>query len=374
MRDGERAGMAADARVRRIGLLTGGGDCPGLNAAIRAVTKTAVREYGMSVVGFKDGFEGLVEDEVRELSYDDVSGILTWGGTILGTSNRADPFRYCVVGRRTASWRDLSARAVKNARRRGVAALVCIGGDGTLTIARRLGEKGLPCIGIPKTIDNDLRETDVTFGFDSALRTATEAIDRLRTTAESHHRVMVVEVMGRYVGWLGLFAGVAGGGDVILIPEIPYRLEAVCNVVKGRSRKGRRYSIIVVSEGAAPEGGKPVVDRVVADSPDPIRLGGVGRALADEVEARTGLESRVTVLGHLQRGGEPTAFDRVLATRFGEEAVRLAARGRFGRMVGLRGDAIVSAPIRRAVESLKRVPRNHPLIRAARAVGTSFGE
>lgn len=365
--------MAADARVRRIGLLTGGGDCPGLNAAIRAVTKTAVREYGMSVVGFKDGYAGLVEDEVRELSYDDVSGILTWGGTILGTSNRADPFRYRVVGRRTASWRDLSALAVKNARRRGVEALVCIGGDGTLTIARRLVEKGLPCIGIPKTIDNDLRETDVTFGFDSALTTATEAIDRLRTTAESHHRVMVVEVMGRYVGWLGLFAGVAGGGDVILIPEIPYRLEAVCDVVKGRSRKGRRYSIIVVSEGAAAKGGKPVVDRVVADSPDPIRLGGVGRALADEVESRTGLESRVTVLGHLQRGGEPTAFDRVLATRFGEEAVRLAARGRFGRMVGIRGGRIVSAPLAKATAGLKRVPRNLPLIRAARAMGTSFG-
>ena len=366
--------MAADARVRRIGLLTGGGDCPGLNAAIRAVTKTAIREYGMSVVGFKDGFAGLVEDEVRELGYDDVSGILTWGGTILGTSNRADPFRYRVGKGRAASWRDLSARAMRNARRRGVEALVCIGGDGTLTIARRLGEKGLPCIGIPKTIDNDLRETDVTFGFDSALTTATEAIDKLRTTAESHHRVMVVEVMGRYVGWLGLFAGVAGGGDVILIPEIPYRLEAVCDVVKGRSRKGRRYSIIIVAEGAAPEGGKPAVDRIVAGSHDPVRLGGVGRALADEVEARTGLEARVTVLGHLQRGGEPTAFDRVLATRFGEEAVRLAARGRFGRMVGLRGAEIVSAPIRRAVERLKRVPRNHPLIRAARAVGTSFGE
>jgi 6-phosphofructokinase 1 len=185
---------------------------------------------------------------------------------------------------------------------------------------------------------------------------------------------MVVEVMGRYVGWLGLFAGVAGGGDVILIPEIPYRIEAVCDVVKGRSRKGRRYSIVVVAEGAAPEGGKPVVDRIVKDSHDPVRLGGVGRALADEVEARTGLEARVTVLGHLQRGGEPTAFDRVLATRFGEEAVRLAARGRFGRMVGIRGDAIVSAPIARAVESLKRVPRNHPLIHTARAVGTSFGE
>lgn len=366
--------MAADARIRRIGLLTGGGDCPGLNAAIRAVTKTAIREYGMSVVGFKDGYEGLVEDKAVELDYDDVSGILARGGTILGTSNRADPFRYRVGKGRAAAPRDLSDRAIRNARRRGVGALICLGGDGTLTIARRLVEKGLPCIGVPKTIDNDLRETDVTFGFDSALATASGALDKLRTTTESHHRAMVVEVMGRYAGWLGLCAGVAGGGDVILIPEIRYRLDAVCDVVKGRSRRGRRYSIVVVSEGAAPEGGARTVDRVVEGSPDPVRLGGVGRVLADEIEKRTGVEARVTVLGHLQRGGEPTARDRILATLFGEEAVRLAVRGRFGRMVGIRGGEIVSATLAKATAGLKRVPANHPLVRAARAIGTSFGD
>ena len=363
--------MAAEKRVRRIGILTGGGDCPGLNAAIRAVAKTAISEYGMSVVGFRDGFAGLVEGDARELRYDDVSGILALGGTILGTSNRADPFRYA-AGK--APPRDLSGRAVENARRRGVEALLCLGGDGTLSIARRLTEKGLPCIGVPKTIDNDLLETDLTFGFDSALRTAAEAIDRLRTTAESHHRVMVVEVMGRYVGWLGLCAGIAGGGDVILIPEIPHRIESVCDVVRARSRKGRRYSIVVISEGAAPVGRGPVVDRMVEGSPDPVRLGGAGRAVADEVERRTGLESRVTVLGHLQRGGGPTAFDRILATRFGEEAARLAARGRFGRMVGIVGGGIVSTTLARATAALKRVPPGHPLVRAARATGASFGE
>ena len=362
-----------DPRVRRIGLLTGGGDCPGLNAAIRAVVKAAVHDYGISVAGFHDGFAGLVENRARELSYNDVSGILTCGGTILGTSNTADPFRYRVGKGRRAAWRDLSARAIRNARRRGIEALVCMGGDGTLTIARRLAAQGLPCIGIPMTIDNDLRETDVTFGFDSAVETATEAIDRLRTTAESHHRVMVVEVMGRYVGWLGLFAGIAGGGDVILIPEIPYRVEAVCDAVRKRSRRGRRYSIVVVSEGAMPRGGGRTVDRVVDGSPDPVRLGGIGKEIARQVETRTGIEARVAVLGHLQRGGQPTAFDRVLATRLGTEAARLAAGGIFGRMVAVRGGGVTSATLAKATAGLKRVPPGHPLVRAARAMGASFG-
>ncbi|MCX6338683.1 MAG: ATP-dependent 6-phosphofructokinase [Candidatus Aureabacteria bacterium] len=360
-------------KVERIGVLTGGGDCPGLNAAIRAVTKTAINVYRMSVVGFKDGYEGLVERRFKELSYDDVSGIITWGGTILGTSNKADPFRFCVRERQGMVCRDLSRQAIDNARRLGVQALICIGGDGTLSIAHRLWKKGLPCVGVAKTIDNDLGETEVTFGFDSALTTAAEAIDKIRTTAESHHRVMVVEVMGRYVGWIALCTGLAGGGDVILIPEIPYRVDVICGLVKARHRKGRRFSIIVVSEGARPVGGKPVVDRVVGDSPDPVRLGGVGRVLAGEIEKRTGIEARVTVLGHLQRGGEPTAFDRILATRFGEEAVHLAAERRFGRMVGIKGGAIRSVTLLKAIARLKRVPRNSPLIRVARAVGTSFG-
>jgi len=365
--------MPAARAIRRIGVLTGGGDCPGLNAALRAVTKTAVNEHGMSVVGFKDGYEGLVEKKYRELSYDDVSGILATGGTILGTSNKADPFRYPVKKGAGVAFRDLSERAVQNARRLGVQALVCIGGDGTLSTAERLGKRGLPCVGIPKTIDNDLRGTDFTFGFDSALRTATEAIDKIHTTAESHHRVMVVEVMGRYAGWLALCSGIAGGGDVILIPEIPYRIEVICDLVKGRHRKGRRFSIVVISEGARAAGGKMVVERMVGDSPDPVRLGGIGRVLADAIEKKTGLETRVTILGHLQRGGGPTPFDRILATRFGVEAVRLAAEGKSGRMVGIRGDTIVSVPIYKAIEKLKSVPRHSPLIRAARAVGTCFG-
>lgn len=364
--------MARQA-IRRIGVLTGGGDCPGLNAALRAVTKTAVREYGMRVVGFEDGYEGLVENRSRELGYDDVSGILTWGGTILGTSNKANPFCYPAGRGKGVTLRDLSGQAMRNARRLGVQALICIGGDGTLAIANRLCKKGLPCIGMPKTIDNDLSETDFTFGFDSALTTATEAVDKIHTTAESHHRVMLVEVMGRYAGWLALGAGVAGGGDVILIPEIPYRIEVICDLVKARYRKGRRFSIVVIAEGARPAGGDMVVDRVVADSPDRIRLGGIGRVLAREIEERTGLETRVTALGHLQRGGVPTAFDRVLATRFGEEAVRLAAAGKFGRMVAIQGMRIVSVPIARAVATLKHVSRESPLVRAAEAIGTCFG-
>jgi 6-phosphofructokinase 1 len=359
--------------VKRIGVLTGGGDCPGLNAAIRAVTKTAIAECRMSVVGFKDGYEGLVERRFKELSYDDVSGIITWGGTILGTSNKADPFRYCVGSARGSAPRDLSDQTIENARRLGIQALICIGGDGTLSIAHRLWKKGLPCIGVAKTIDNDLGETEVTFGFDSALTTAAEAIDKIRTTAESHHRVMVLEVMGRYAGWIALCTGLAGGGDVILIPEIPYRMDVICDFVKARHRKGRRFSIIVASEGARAVGGKQVVDRVIGDSPDPVRLGGVGKVIADEIEKRTRIESRDTVLGHLQRGGEPTVFDRILATRFGEEAVRLAKGGRFGRMVGLKGGEIVSAPLIKAIAKLKRVPKNSPLVRAARAVGTCFG-
>ncbi|MEJ2745202.1 MAG: ATP-dependent 6-phosphofructokinase, partial [bacterium] len=343
------------------------------NAAIRAITKTAIAECRMSVVVFKDGYEGLVERRFKELSYDDVSGIITWGGTILGTSNKADPFHYRTGSARGAAPLDLSDQAIENARRLGVQALICIGGDGTLSIAHRFWKKGLPCIGIAKTIDNDLGGTEVTFGFDSALTTAAEAIDKIRTTAESHHRVMVVEVMGRYAGWIALCTGLAGGGDIVLIPEIPYRMDVICDFVKARHRKGRRFSIIVVSEGARAVGGKQVVDRVIGDSPDPVRLGGVGKVIANEIERRTRIESRVTVLGHLQRGGEPTVFDRILATRFGEEAVRLARVGRFGRMVGIKGGEIVSVPFIKAIAKLKRVPKNSPLVRTARAVGTCFG-
>ena len=251
---------------------------------------------------------------------------------------------------------------------------MCIGGDGTLSIAKELKEKGVAILGVPKTIDNDLAETDVTFGFDSAVSVATDAMDRLHTTAQSHHRVMVVEVMGRYAGWLALGAGIAGGGDVILIPEIPYRLEKICKKLWERGQRGKRFSIIVVAEGAIAEGGELVVNKVIKDSPDTLRLGGVGKVIADQIEDTTGIETRVTVLGHLQRGGSPTAFDRILATRFGTEAVNRVAQRDFGKMVAIRGEEIVAVEVEKAVERQRLVPPDSSLVKTACSVGTSFGD
>ena len=362
------------ARQRRIGILTGGGDCPGLNAVIRAVAKTAMHDHGMEVVGFRDGFHGLVMDRRLLLHRDDVSGILTRGGTILGTSNTHDPFRWAIRRGGKLVYRDYSARALANCRRLHLEALVCIGGDGTMTVAGRMLAKGLPVVGVPKTIDNDLAGTDQTFGFDTAVQTAAEAIDKLHDTAMSHHRVMIVEVMGRYAGWLALHAGVAGGGDVILIPEIPYDLGRVCECLVSRSRRGKRFSIVVIAEGAAPRGGKLVVARRDEASPEPVRLGGVGNQLAAQIEQRCGLSTRVTVLGHLLRGGTPSAFDRVLCTRFGVKAAELVAGRRWGRMAALRGDEVVSVPIRQVAGKVRKVPPGHPLVAAARSVGTSFGD
>jgi 6-phosphofructokinase 1 len=366
--------VAQASEVQRIGVLTGGGDCPGLNAVIRAVAKTAITVYDVDVVGIRDAFRGFVEGDAVELSYGDVSGILTKGGTVLGTSNKHNPFEYPVGEGEGESFQDQSDRVMENAREWGLDAVVLIGGDGTMHIGRRLAEKGLPVVGVPKTIDNDLAETDYTFGFDSAVATVTEAIDKIHTTAMSHHRVMVVETMGRYAGWIALYAGVAGGGDIILIPEIPYDLAAVLDVVEARGKVGKRFSIVVVAEGAKPKGGDVVIERRVEDSHDQIRLGGVGAKLARDIEEAAALETRYTILGHLQRGGTPTAFDRVLATRFGHEATDLVAAGRFGRMVCLQGQEVTSVPLERAVAGLKQVPADHPLIEAARAVGTSFGE
>ena len=366
--------MAKRAKpIRRIGVLTGGGDCPGLNAVIRAVAKTAMNVHDVEVVGIRDAFRGFVEGDGFELSYSDLGGILTQGGTILGTSNKHNPFHYPVETKRGVQFRDMSKRVLANARKWRIDACVLIGGDGTMNIGHRLTQIGLPVVGVPKTIDNDLAETDLTFGFDTAVATVTEAIDKIHTTAMSHHRCMVVETMGRYAGWIALYAGVAGGGDIILLPEIPYRLDKVVEVVKGRSHTGRRFSIVVVSEGAKPKGGQMVVERVVKESHDPIRLGGIGAKLAHEIEDASGITTRYTILGHLQRGGTPTAFDRVLATRFGYLAMDLLARGRFGRMVCLKGQEITSVPIAKAVATLKLVPRTHKLIKAAVAVGTSFG-
>ena len=345
---------------KRIGILTGGGDCPGLNAVLRAVTKTAVHELGMEVVGFLDGFRGLVENKSLPLAYDAVSNILNQGGTILGASTRDNFFRVpSGPSQKIPPGKNRFPEALRTFRRHHLAGLICIGGDGTLTIAHYLLRRGIPVIGIPKTIDNDVRHTDLTFGFHSACAVATEAVDRLHSTAASHHRVMVLEVMGRSAGWIALQAGIAGGGDLILIPEIPFSLQKVYSVVRQRSRRGRRFSLIIASEGAGPVRQKP---------------GSIGMMLSEKIEKETGLESRATVLGHLQRGGTPTFFDRVLATQFGYTAACLAARGCYGKMVCLRKGSISTVDLSRVAGRPRNVPLNSPLIAAARAVGTSFGD
>ena len=367
--------MSEGRAINRIGVLTGGGDCPGLNAVIRAVTKTAIIEHGLEVIGVADGFRGLILNHMRPLDFEDVSNILDRGGTILGTSNKDDPARFA-VGTDAAGnpvFEDVSDRVLEHIRARAIDALVCIGGDGTMTGAARLMKRGLPIVGVPKTIDNDLMHCDATFGFDTAVATATQAIDRIRTTAASHHRVMLVEMMGRNAGWLTLHAGVAGGADLVLIPEIPYDIDEVCRVCMSRSEKGRAYTLVAVSEGAKPIGGTVVVDRVVRESPDPIRLGGVSEVLADQIAHRTGLECRATVLGHVQRGGTPSAHDRVLATRFGHEAIGLVMSGSFGQMVTLSRGVVSSVAIADVSGRQRLVPPDHPLIQVSRAIGVSFG-
>ncbi|MFC1667151.1 6-phosphofructokinase [Candidatus Omnitrophota bacterium] len=357
---------------KRIGILTGGGDCPGLNAAIRAVAKAAVLNYNMQVLGVKDGYIGLIENKYMPLSYKDVSGILTEGGTFLGTSNKANPFRWLCHS--SGKLRDVSSLVLRNVRMMQLDGLVCIGGDGTLNIAHRLYKKGINLVGIPKTIDNDLKATDTTIGFDSAVKTATEAIDKLHTTAQSHHRVMVIEVMGRYAGWLAIYAGMAGGGDIIIIPEIPYDIKKVCERVVDRHKHGKRFSIVVISEGARPKGGSMVVKKIVKDSTDPLRLGGIANKIANDIEGITGLETRVTVLGHLQRGGTPSPFDRMLATRLGTFACDLVARSEFGKMVALKGRNIEAVDLKKAVNGVRKVDTKNPIIKSALAVGTSFGK
>ena len=361
-------------RPRHIGVVTAGGDCPGMNAALRAVVKAAVRRHDIQITGFLDGFAGLLADRARPLGFDDVAGILTQGGTILGTSNRDDPFRVPVDRPEGRDYEDRSDVVLKTLARRGVEGLLVIGGDGSLTIARRLEAKGVAVVGIPKTIDNDVLGTDVTLGFDSALAVATEAVDRLHTTAASHHRVMVVEVMGRNAGWIALEAGLAGGGDVILIPEIAFRYEAVAAGILDRERRGRRFSIVVVAEGARCPGGRTVVRQIVEDSPEPVRLGGVGAVLAQALEALVPFEVRYVVLGHVQRGGSPTAFDRILATRFGTAAVAALAEGDSGIMVGLRGGRIERALMADVLGKAKRVDPQGERVMTARSIGTIFGD
>lgn len=362
--------------IERVGVLTGGGDCPGLNAVIRAVTKAAITNCGWTVLGIEDGFLGLIRNRMRRLELSDVSNILTRGGTILGTSNKADPSRFVVATDPDGNpvYEDVTNRVIEHVQERGLDAIICIGGDGTMSGAAKLIERGVPCIGVPKTIDNDLMHTEVTFGFHTAVATATEALDRIHTTASSHHRVMLVEMMGRNAGWLTLYAGAASGADVILIPEIPFDLDVVCESCLYRSRHGKAFTIVAVSEGARPKGGTVVVDRVVKDSPDPIRLGGVSQVLSEQIEARTKLECRATILGHVQRGGTPVAYDRVLGTRFGYEAIQLAQEGKFNQLVVMQHGEFTHVPIQEVADKQRMVPIDDPLVRTCRAVGVSFGD
>ncbi|MDZ7723200.1 MAG: ATP-dependent 6-phosphofructokinase [candidate division KSB1 bacterium] len=360
-------------QVKRVGLLTGGGDCPGLNAVIRAVSKSLLRNHEIEVLGLVDGFQGLMDKNVRALDWDAVSGILQQGGTVLGTSNKANPFQRPVQKNGKTVYEDYSEQTLKNAEEMGLDAVVCIGGDGTMTVAHDMMKKGLRVVGVPKTIDNDIYGTDVTFGYDTALSTATDAIDRIHTTAMSHHRVMLVEVMGRYAGWLTLGSGLAGGADIVLIPEIEYDLEEICDVVRERSHRGRKFSIIAVAEGAKPQGGELTVARTVKDSPEKIRLGGIAWKLSTEIEDETGLECRATVLGHLQRGGTPTAHDRILATLYGVAAAELIANRQFDRMVALQNNKITSVPIKEIGGKTRFVDKDNRLIKAVLSVGSSLG-
>ena len=359
--------------MTRIGVLTGGGDCPGLNAVIRAVVKTAILEYRWEVLGIEDGFEGLIQPgKVQPLTLDDVRGILPRGGTILGTTNRANPFSYEVETDAGIKVFDVSDDVIRRAQVLGLDALIVIGGDGSLRIADALFKKGLKVVGVPKTIDNDLDKTQITFGFDTALNTATEALDRLHTTAESHHRVMILEVMGRNAGWIALHAGIAGGADVILIPEIPYKLDTILEKISERNRRGSKFSIIVVAEGARQEGGHAIY-QAKRDIGAAARLGGIGQALAEEISQLSDVEIRVTVLGHLQRGGSPTASDRLLASRFGVMAVHLVAEGKMGEMVALLGDQITHVPIHESVACQKLVPLDSDVIRTALSLDICLG-
>jgi len=360
-------------KVKKIGILTAGGDCPGLNAVIRATTRTAIQEYGWRVFGIEDGYAGLIERRGHELTTEMVAGILTQGGTILGTSNRANPFKTPVIEGKRVRYVDLSKQAIRNFREWGLDVLVAVGGDGTLKIASLLVKRGIPVIGIPKTIDNDLSGTDFTFGFDTAVSIATDAIDRLHTTAAAHHRIMILEVMGRHAGWIALHAGMAGGADVILIPEIPYSMERVRATVVRRASFGKKFSLICIAEGAKEKGGRVVVKTRDLSNPYPEKLGGVGEYLAERIEKLCGLETRAAKLGHVQRGGSPTSFDRNLGTLFGAYATELISEVRFGEMVCLQGTKVRSIPIRDAVRRLKTVPADHPLVLTGESIGVNFG-
>lgn len=355
--------------AEKIGILTGGGDCPGLNAVIRAAVKSAIHDYGYEVVGIEAGFQGLMVSAVKPLTMDSIRGILPKGGTLLRTTNLGNPFEYPVVEEGVRRLEDRSMSCIDNIEKLGLEGLIVIGGDGTLKIAERFYQMGVPVIAVPKTIDNDLGATDYTFGFMTAVTVATDAVDRLHSTAESHNRVMILEVMGRNAGWIALYSGIAGGADIILIPEIPYDPQAVVDSIKSRQDEGSEFDLMVVAEGAKRVGGEEVYTDKAAK-----RLGGVAYQVATEISEHIDLETRVTVLGHLQRGGSPIPFDRLLATRYGKAAVDLIAHGEFGSMVALRQDKIVHVPIRSAISNPKYVDPNGQVVATARSLGISFGE
>ncbi|MBL8077848.1 MAG: ATP-dependent 6-phosphofructokinase [Anaerolineales bacterium] len=359
--------------MKRMGILTGGGDAPGLNAVIRAAVKTAINEYDCEVFGIKESYDGFIEEGgVIPMDMESVRGILPRGGTILGTANRGNPYTRKVIRDGKEVTIDVKQDILDGIKKLNMDALLVLGGDGTLASAHELYSLGVPVIGVPKTIDNDINGTEITFGFDTALNIATEALDRLHTTAESHNRVMVVELMGRDAGFISLNAGISGGADVILIPEIPFKFESVIAKIQDRKAKGRLFSLIAVSEGAKQLGGAQSISRKGDEIYVP-RLGGIGQTVADYID-KQGLESRVTVLGHVQRGGTPTAFDRGLATRYGAAAVRLAAQGGFDRMVALRSGKITDIPLEEAISTPKRVKPTDDAVITARNIGISFGD
>lgn len=360
--------------IKRIGVLTGGGDCPGLNPVIRAVTRTAILKYGLEVVGIKNGYRGLYTGEFIELTLESISGILIRGGTILHSSNKDNLFKYPFEENGETVYKDVSDVGVENLKKANIDALIIIGGDGTLTSGRDFARKGINVIGVPKTIDNDLACTDYTFGFDTAVGIASDALDRLHTTADSHHRIMVLEVMGRYAGWIALASGIAGGADAILIPEIPYDIEKVAETIKERKAMGKDFSVVVVAEGAKSVTGEMVVMKVVENSPDPIRLGGIGNKVASDLENLVGNEARATILGHIQRGGTPTAYDRILSTRYGVKAIELVMEGKFGNMVTFKGNEMRYDSLENVIGKNKDVDPSGELVNVARQIGISFGD
>lgn len=360
--------------MKNIGILTGGGDCPGLNAVIRAAYKTLKDNCDCRIIGIHDGYDGLVFDKCEEITPEMARGILAKGGTILGTSNKGNPMQYPVEKEDgSIEFVDYSDRIMKTYDSYNMDGIITIGGEGTLFIADTLRKKGINYIGVPKTIDNDVYGTDMTFGFNTAVQIATHAIDRIHSTAESHHRVMIVETMGRDAGWIALNAGIAGGGDVILIPEIPYSIDAVIKKLKERYESGKNFSVMVVSEGAKPLGGKVFGKENIKNIYDRIKLGGIGMKLADEIEELTGFESRATILGYLQRGGTPTCYDRILATRYGCAAAKAFLEGKFGNMVALKGNDIVLTDVSKTAGKKRLIELDNPLIKDASNLGICLG-